>query len=394
MENTPTNLVATEPVAAERERNPTDEFTKFARSSVGFVAAVVAAFPMLTDYFGVLVGSPQNDKSLATIATLVSGGLFLSLFWTRQKLQSTWSVVVGVAAMLLGAAFLVVMHSDKSLMPSSQITLYMVGFPLLLGGAALMFIYGFVIHEERTKTLNVLAPRLMPEDWNRLLQIAEAQVTRRNETARLKIPDRSKNALRRSESHILEQYANTLDKLAKGTLEIRGPIMDDIFQYFVAGVEQRFRAISLDDLEYWCSPECERYFSINEGLVRDGREVERIFVFPRDRSLTNDELDALARQVDVGIGVCIVYEEDAEEVVDNVRNLDFGLFDTFAVSYWRQAQGRVCRIETAPKECEEHRKLYERVRERCQWVPGKRHPVFTSRHDIEAWNHARVSRAG
>jgi hypothetical protein len=188
----------------------------------------------------------------------------------------------------------------------------------------------------------------------------------------LPIGDTAKNALSQSVNVILCEYQENLDQLEKGRLEIRGPEMDTVFGYFVAAVQTSFRALSRDDLDYWASPESEQYLAHNQELLNRGCTVERIFLLPRKLRPTRSHQEALCRQVQMGISVRIAHLESCQKgIVEDDRELDFGLFDSFAVSFWRFSVGRVFKIRTSNADYRHYSEIYERVTNVCVNVPGK-----------------------
>lgn len=171
---------------------------------------------------------------------------------------------------------------------------YMAGYLLALGGAAVALMSGFVRTRERLDTLARFIAKLTPEQWSSLTRYARTLVSVREHIEAIDIHPASKKALRKSADNLINEHAKMLVKLEVGTLEIRGPVMDDIFQYFLESVQQSFRAISRDDLAYWTSPDCARYLDANRRLIDEGRAVERIFLLRQNEGLSPDSVDGMA----------------------------------------------------------------------------------------------------
>ena len=250
-----------------------------------------------------------------------------------------------------------------------------------------MFLYGFVRYQERAVYLQQLYSRLEPDQWSALEHFAHVQVAIRDTFERL--PNTSaKEAMERSAENLIAEYNQMLRKLQDGIVEIRGPKMDDIFGYFMQGVKVNFRALSRDDLDYWASQDSEQYLRANQRLLARGCQIERIFLLPRDKQLIEKHQDAIRKQLHLQIKVRITYLENVRRIVDDDRELDFGLFDSFAVSFWRFTSGRVFRVITAADQCKLYEDRYKRVADTCIAVPGKDGPdsnLFESEDEFNSW---------
>lgn len=368
----------TEP-ARRSQSHANEQFTLFVRNSVGFVASIIAAIPLLTDY---LKSPAEANRGLSLLTTAISALLFLALFWTRHRLERPGVVVVGVVSMFAGAIMLWLRGESPSI--TGEALLYLIGFPVLLGGAALIFIYGFTTNEERPQTLVEFAPRLAPEDWERLLDIARTQLERSASIQRMKIPDHSRGALQRSEGRVLTEYAQALKNFSRGTIEVHGPLVDEVFEYFVAGVQDSFRTLTSEGLEFWASDQNNPYLSIHGDLLRRRCTIQRTFVVPKSKPWSVEQLDSVAQQIQGGVLVRIVFLE----AVKQFSELNFSIFDSFAVSCWSMSYGGIFRIETAPNECEKFIHIYESVCKRAQPVPGQQSgdTVFRTRKQLVEWH--------
>jgi hypothetical protein len=105
--------------------------------------------------------------------------------------------------------------------------------------------------------------------------------------------------------------------------------------------------------------------------------------------LTENHFNAILHQIGVGVRVRIACLKDCQEVVSDDRELDFGLFDAFAVSFWRFAPDRLFKISTAPAECQRRVKMYDRIADLCVQVPGKTDgdlSLFDSKEELRVWS--------
>ncbi|KYG01590.1 hypothetical protein BE21_56435 [Sorangium cellulosum] len=372
------------------EIRPEDQFGDWVRQSVGFVAALLAAVPLLTAFIGVVpppkYSDLQLDKALPIFITCLSGLVFLSLFWAREQLGTIKAAVSGVLLCFVGVTLLIfaLIVSTGGL----AVFCYMGGYLLALGGAAAALMSGFVRTRERLDTLAKFIAKLTPEQWSSLTRYARTLVSVREHIEAIDMHPASRKALRKSADNLINEHAKMLVKLEAGTLEIRGPVMDDIFQYFLESVQQSFRAISRDDLAYWTSPDCARYLDANRRLIDEGRAVERIFLLRQNEGLSPVEIDAMARQISLGVRVRIAYLEVCTRLVEHGGDLDFGIFDDFAVSFWRVASDRVFRITTSPADCTFHGQLFAKVSGSCVLVPDKTagdKKLFESVDELQRW---------
>src|SRR5262249_15260926 len=151
----------------------------------------------------------------------------------------------------------------------------------------------------------------------------------------------------------------------------------------------RFKALSRNDLDYWASPESAHYLTHNKRLIDQHCAVERVFLLPREQNITPAHQDALRRQLRMGISVRIAYLDSCKDIVEDDRELDFGLFDGLAVvSFWRFSAGRVFRLSTSAAHYRRYSEIYERVVNVCIDVPGKgveRHSVFDDEEQLAQW---------
>ena len=338
----------------------------FVRDAADLVAALIAAFPIVTDYLGIVPapGTGSGTKALGLMASLTSALAFLFVFWTRDRWENFPSAALGLALALAG--FSSVFESTKSNLIDYAPFLYVGGFFLTSLGTSLTVMYGFTRSRERRRTLMDVIPLLDGTEWNNFLRLARSQASLHGTIDRLKVNAVSKTALKGSAVDMLSNYSKVLENLAAGTLEIRGPAMDDIYGHFLDGVTSRFKALSKDDLDYWSDPDSSRYLDLNDQ-VRRRATVERIFVLSKSsRPLKPAHVEALLDQIRRRFIVRVVFQEDLEE--EDPATLDLGIFDDFAVSYWKMSGGRVFRVETAPERVLAAQQLFARVARRCRAV--------------------------
>lgn len=374
------------------------EFPSFVKQSVGLVGAVVAAVPILAQFFGTVkipaIEGQEQARLMPLMATVLAGTLFLFLFWVRDKLADLKAGITGLLAVIVGVVLLVWTNSPSP--PRFAAATYLVGFATFLGGGSLLFIFGFVRRKERIDGLADFAMKMEPDEWDHLKAFASTLITVRQSIAQRPIHAQSKKALESSAENLVAEYNEMLAKLRLGTLEIRGPAMDRIYGYFIEGVHEKFRALSRDDLDYWASDRSANYLEINQALIKRGCEVARVFLVRKSRSLPAEHIEAIRHQIRMGIRVRIAYLEDCRRIVADELDLDFGVFDSFAVSFWRRTADRIFRIATSPEECKRYVQIYEKVVNVCVSVPNKTGPVraiFETAKDLDEWSsHLQQSR--
>ena len=94
--------------------------------------------------------------------------------------------------------------------------------------------------------------------------------------------------------------------------------------------------------------------------------LERIFVIQEDTFFTEEQIDKIfISQIEKGYSIRFAYDKSLLDVVDNVNRLDFGLFDNYAVSFFRATEGRTYTVSTSKDKCDKYRKYYEDVCFHC-----------------------------
>jgi hypothetical protein len=370
------------------------QFGAFIKQSVGFVAALIASVPVFADYLNIINSTPpepSKPKLLPILVTVLAGTLFLFLFWIRDRLVDVKAGLGGLASIAIGGVILVLTTFPyvQGNAPLAAFT-YVVGLVAFLGGISLVFIFGFMKTQQRQDELAEIAPRLEPNEWQALKAFAGALISIRQDISKRPIHPLSKRALERSSGNLVSEYNDMLNKLKQGTLEIRGPAMIEIYSHFTEGVQEKFRALSCNDLDYWASSERAptRYLEINGQLIQRNLHVERVFIISQIATLSESHLQAISKQINLKIRVRIASLKDCLEIENDYRELDFGLFDTFAVSFWKFAPDRVFKISTAPDECRKRVEMYQRVVGVCVQVPGKTGgdpTIFETEGELRAW---------
>ncbi len=151
-------------------------------------------------------------------------------------------------------------------------------------------------------------------------------------------------AMKYSVNALLTEHHKSLDDLERGELTARAPEMYRIYGHFIDASDS-FRAISAEDLDYWTKNDSREYLDQNERLIERNGTVERIFLVDHTATTVVRILDklrqAMVRQIKMGIKVSLALYYNCSDLGDkgNIRDLDFGLFDDFAVSFFRFGEG-------------------------------------------------------
>jgi hypothetical protein len=271
-----------------------EQFVGFVKESVGFIVALTASIPLLADYFDVIAlpvfNDKVNEKLLPLIATLSSSIIFLCFFWARDHLNSICHLLAGAVIFFFGIAALsyqqIYLHPSLTTVTKEiEAIFYLLGFTVMVMGIALVFIYGFVRYQERWGTLQQMLPRLDRDQWETLRREAQLQTQINDALALPSIQQKAQKPLKSSLNLLYQQYVSTLSQASWGRLNhIRGPVMDDVMQLFLQGVDGCFHALSKNDLMFWTSLESEKYLDLNKQLLKKGQtpdkelNIERIFL--------------------------------------------------------------------------------------------------------------------
>ncbi|MDX1943644.1 MAG: hypothetical protein SFU99_23960, partial [Saprospiraceae bacterium] len=167
----------------------------------------------------------------------------------------------------------------------------------------------------------------------------------------------SQPAFIKSTNEILRETRDNLIDLRNGVVRCSGPLIGPIFKNFMDHVENEFVAISVDDWDFWMRNDGDAYLQIAENHSKHKEiKLERIFVIKRENIEDDYISKVFEKQINKGVKLRFVYGEDlTPSVIDKVSRLDFGLFDHFAVSFFRATQGRTYTVSTSKYTCQKFR---------------------------------------
>lgn len=171
---------------------------------------------------------------------------------------------------------------------------------------------------------------------------------------------------------VLLDTRKKVHELHQGVITCSGPLINSTFKNFMDFVETEFVAVSVNDLNFWLRKEGDLYLDITLRHKKHKKNIhlERIFVIPEDVLFTQEQIDKVfINQIEKGYSIRFAYDKPLLEVVDHVNRLDFGLFDNYAVSFFRAAEGRTYTVTTSKDKCDKYRKYYEDVCFRCIQIP-------------------------
>lgn len=196
---------------------------------------------------------------------------------------------------------------------------------------------------------------------------------------------------------ILEELDGQLSKLLNGTVETWGDMNNEIFELLVGAVNDYFRAISVNDLRYWATPEGNQYLEYLTSRIRAfDIKAERIFVVESFESFLSGTPGSekkyfesiLLNQVALGVHVRIAYMDNVKLIHNVITDLDFGLFDDFAVSFFRLTEGRTHKVDFTKEQYRKHSELFDKVKFKCEINPNASKSderVFTNEKDLKSW---------
>lgn len=214
----------------------------------------------------------------------------------------------------------------------------------------------------------------------------------------------SYNMIRRITPLILDDLDGQLSNILSGTIETWGNLNNEIFELMMESVNDYFRAISVNDLKYWVSSEGKQYLEFLTNRISSFKiKAERIFVLEKFEDLLEKPLGSkqnyfqlvLLHQIDLGISIRLVLMENVKFINTVISDLDFGLFDDFAVSFFRLTEGRTHRVNFTKEQYHNHNKLYDKVKFKCvtnQNITKGDDKVFTTKKDIMDWYNIRVKK--
>jgi hypothetical protein len=228
-------------------------------------------------------------------------------------------------------------------------------------------IYQFQFEQikDRLLKLGEMLPWLSEREWVLLTDFARAQIMVRAEGHALIEP------MKRAAVSLAEHYQAQLREFYSGVLVVEGELINTVSAQFMSAVQHSFRALSNDDIQFWESNDSQEYYANNRRLIERNVQVERVFICPRSTFTSASMGNVLRRQVSDGIKVRIMSLEDAKAFAPTQQELDFGLHDGFAVSFFRNYFTRSFRVDTNHHTVERFMKRFAEVSQRAQVVPGK-----------------------
>lgn len=362
-------------------------FIKHVQEQFKLVTAFIAGFPLLVDYFN------KSILNLTQTEIVITGLLcFLSLnalFNTREIFYKRSWLFLSFLVIALSVAGFVILNSFEP-RANGVVLGKIFSYMFFTSGGILILLYGFVKEERNTEMMGKV--QSLENDKQKFFRefVDTLYSLKNTENMNPSIPIKSRIAFTESTNKIFEEVLRTFNKLSKGTIEIRGSAMDEIYKRFLDRVHTSFKAISYDDINYWASEESKQYFKFNKNLVERGISTERIFLLPRDFKLSSQSKKVILDQIAAGITVRIGFIHKIKElnIPDDVRVLDFGLFDDFAVSFWHKTNGRLFKVVTSLRVCAVYLKAFEIIRDHCEIIPDKKgddQNIFQSPDELELW---------
>ncbi len=181
---------------------------------------------------------------------------------------------------------------------------------------------------------------------------------------------------------IYKSIRRTLQLLTWAEVMCSGPLIMKIFNTFIKYAQHRFVAVSVDDTSFWIKREGKDYLAIiKEQYDRNKRmginmTLERIFVINTEYEKNGhswcptetEEKKIFLHQIKNGYSIGFVEAEELKGIDTNVHKLDFGLFDNFAVSFFRVDKGREFHINTNKDFYNQYSEYYKEIKRKCLWV--------------------------
>lgn len=343
----------------------------------------------------------HDDSEIALKVREECNRLHIDNFLDRKDIGWGDGILDSVGAGLAGCTHLLLILSPGSL--KSNWVFYEVGRAIERGIAILSFLVhkaldppAFLRDRKHVDSFDQL--RLELEDLARKAQDRAESI--RDQLHKLPqvieglhTSEKARLAMRYSVNALLTEHHKSLDDLERGEITARAPEMYRIYGHFIDASE-KFRAISAEDLDYWLKNDSLEYLDHNERLIERNGTVERIFLVDQTEATVGRVMEklkyAMIRQIKMGIRVRLAYYMNCNDLGDkgNIRDLDFGLFDDFAVSFFRFGEGRSYTISLRHDQCDFRRSLFERVAKRCENVPGKsglNKAVFENEAELTKW---------
>lgn len=365
-----------------------NNFARFVKERFGVFLTVISSMPLLANYFEIFLLDKKVQKSTVLITTLFCGLVFFVLQSKRYAIagrhQRNW-LIVGFAAALIGTILFFIQLSYEDQLKSEfigQSVIFFCTFFFLLNGAAILLLQIFVNEEERKQIIFEVVAVLNHDQWLKFIPFCKAFLGI-SEKKTEQIPSQQR-AFKKSRDHIVSLTADMFSKINQGTFEIRGAEMDRIYKYYMQAVRKEFCATSYNDLSYWKNEdESTDYFNSNVDIIKRGCTVERIFIVENKGQLM-DAREVVCRQISAGIKVRILLISEELNRMYSKVDLDFGLFDDFAVSSWNFIRGRVFKMSESTEEYVKFKSIYSDLKSRCEKLEsGKR--VFESKEEFTGW---------
>lgn len=365
-----------------------NDFAKFVKERFGVLLTVISSMPLLANYFEIFKLDPKFQKSVVLMTTLFCGLIFFVLQSKRYAIAGRYNkswLVIGLIASAIGTAlffasliYVESLDSNKVL----QAIVFFFTFLFLLNGAAILLLQIFVNEEERKQLLFEVVAVLNHDQWMKFIPFCKAFLGIKEKNP----PPTSiqENAFKKSRDHIVNLTAEMFSKINEGTFEIRGAEMDKVYRFYMEAVSSEFCATSYNDLEYWMNEEeSQDYFNSNVDIVKKGYSSERIFIVENKERLKVAR-EVICKQITAGIKVRILFITSQLNTHYSKLDLDFGLFDNFAVSSWNFIRGRVFRMTEKSDDIKKFKNIYEDLKARCELTANGRR-VFQTEQEFTAW---------
>lgn len=175
-------------------------------------------------------------------------------------------------------------------------------------------------------------------------------------------------AFNKTNTDILNSIQVILEKSTHGIISCSGPLIFTTFQNFIKYTQLSFVAVSVNDLDYWMRPEGKEYLEITTDHKKKNRDValERIFVIGKHHKLNESHFKQIfLYQLKHNYKIAFVIDETLKNITDNILKLDFGLFDQYAVSFFRLENDRFFEIDTTKETCKKYHDYYEQIKRKC-----------------------------
>ena len=170
-----------------------------------------------------------------------------------------------------------------------------------------------------------------------------------------------------------EAYLSVVTKnighFKNGEIRCSGDLINSIFSIFIKQVNKEFIAISVNDLDFWLTKGGNSYLDVILKHRENKKNVnlERTFILEKGKYFEPGGLEEniFINQINNGYHLRFIFQSDlksfSDHIDDGIQGLDFGLFDNYAVSFFRPTDGRTFIISTNQEECVKRRQYYKQV---------------------------------